>query len=97
MQELGVQKSIICGGGSLAPHLDDFFEALGLPVVNGWGLTETSPVLACRAMETPDEPQRNTRGTVGLPIQGTEIKCDTFCYAFSSFPGCVDICERKST
>ena len=37
--ELGVQKAVICGGGSLAPHLDDFYESLELPVINGWGLT----------------------------------------------------------
>jgi len=47
---LGVRKCVVSGGGSLAPHLDDFFEAVGIPVLNGYGLTETSPVLACRAM-----------------------------------------------
>ena len=45
---LGIMSTVISGGGSLAPHLDDFFEVLALPVLNGWGLTETSPVLACR-------------------------------------------------
>ena len=45
---LGVKQTVISGGGSLASHLDLFFEALGLTVLNGWGLTETSPVLACR-------------------------------------------------
>ena len=37
---LAVIKCMVSGGGSLATHLDDFFEALGLPVVNGWGLSE---------------------------------------------------------
>ena len=37
---LAVIRCIVSGGGSLASHLDDFFEALGLPVVNGWGLSE---------------------------------------------------------
>lgn len=36
-------------------------QAIGLPVVNGWGLTETSPVLACRR----NQPGLNVRGTVG--------------------------------
>jgi acyl-CoA synthetase (AMP-forming)/AMP-acid ligase II len=45
---LGIKQTIISGGGSLAAHLDLFFEALGIPLLNGWGLTETSPVLACR-------------------------------------------------
>lgn len=48
---LGVRETMISGGGSLAAHLDDFFEAIGLTVINGWGLTETSPVLACRRTE----------------------------------------------
>jgi long-chain acyl-CoA synthetase len=65
---LGIRDTIISGGGSLAAHLDDFFEAIGLPVLNGWGLTETSPVLACR------QKQKNVRGTVGLPIPGTQIR-----------------------
>jgi long-subunit acyl-CoA synthetase (AMP-forming) len=45
---LGIRKTVVSGGGSLAAHLDLFYEAVGLPVLNGWGLTETSPVLACR-------------------------------------------------
>lgn len=45
---LGIRKTVVSGGGSLASHLDLFYEAVGLPVLNGWGLTETSPVLACR-------------------------------------------------
>lgn len=45
---LGIRKTVVSGGGSLAGHLDLFFEAVGLTVLNGWGLTETSPVLACR-------------------------------------------------
>lgn len=44
-KEMGVQKAVICGGGSLAPHLDDFYESLDLPVINGWGLTGT--ILPC--------------------------------------------------
>jgi len=67
---LGIERIVISGGGSLVGHLDLFFEAVGLPVLNGWGLTETSPVLCCRL---PSEDQ-NIRGTVGVPVPGTEIK-----------------------
>lgn len=56
---LGVRKFVISGGGSLSPHLDAFFESIGLAVLNGWGLTETSPVLACR------RGVHNVRGSVG--------------------------------
>ena len=45
---LGVKRTVISGGGSLAAHLDMFYEMIGLTVLNGWGLTETSPVLAAR-------------------------------------------------
>ena len=37
---------------------------------NGWGLTETSPVLACRRLRE----RENVRGTVGLPMPGTQVR-----------------------
>eukprot|EP00775_Hariotina_reticulata_P004816 gene4816-5063_t len=64
---LGIRKTVVSGGGSLAAHLDLFYEAVGLPVLNGWGLTETSPVLACRRSSA------NVRGSVGLPVPGTQL------------------------
>ena len=51
-------------------HLDLFFEAIDLTVLNGWGLTETSPVLCCRLSDA----HQNVRGTVGYPIPDTEIR-----------------------
>jgi long-chain acyl-CoA synthetase len=32
---LGIRSCVISGGGSLAAHLDDFYESIGLPVING--------------------------------------------------------------
>lgn len=75
---LGIRKTVISGGGSLSPYLDDFYEAVGLDIINGYGLSETSPVLTCRS-ETRDD--GNIRGTAGRPIRGTEIRIvdsDTF-------------------
>ena len=48
---MGIQDTVISGGGSLAAHLDDFFEVLGLEVLNGWGLSEVRDLAltACRA------------------------------------------------
>ena len=43
-QAIGIKNTVVSGGGSLASHLDDFFELLGLQVVNGWGLSE---VMTC--------------------------------------------------
>lgn len=67
---IGIQRTIISGGGSLASHLDTFYEVIGLPVLNGWGLTETSPVIACRR----DAPLQNVRGSVGTPTPGTQVR-----------------------
>ena len=58
----------ISGGGAIAPHIDSFFEALGVELLVGYGLTETSPVLTCR------RPWRNIRGGSGQPLPETEIK-----------------------
>ena len=61
-------KQVISGGGSLAKHLDNFFEIVGVEILVGYGLTETSPVTNAR------RPWRNLRGSAGQPIPGTEIK-----------------------
>ncbi|DBA75756.1 hypothetical protein WJX77_002081 [Trebouxia sp. C0004] len=68
---LGVSKCVVSGGGSLQPHLDEFYEVLDLTVLNGWGLSETSPVLACRAYT---DGQLAVRGSVGRPIPGTKLR-----------------------
>lgn len=64
----GRVKIAVSGGGSLAMHLEDFFEIIGFPIVVGYGLTETSPVTNVR------RPWHNLRGASGLPLPGTEIK-----------------------
>ncbi|HEY9844788.1 MAG TPA: AMP-binding protein, partial [Candidatus Caenarcaniphilales bacterium] len=64
----GSFKQSISGGGSLAMHLENFFEIVGIQVLVGYGLTETSPVLTAR------RPWRNLRGSAGQPIPETEIR-----------------------
>ena len=58
----------ISGGGAIAPHIDSFFEAVGIELLVGYGLTETSPVVSCR------RPWRNIRGSSGLPMPQTEFR-----------------------
>ena len=58
----------ISGGGAIAPHIDAFFEAVGIELLVGYGLTETSPVVSCR------RPWRNIRGSSGLPMPDTEFR-----------------------
>lgn len=61
------QGIAISGGGTLPDHVDLFFASLGIDLTNGWGLTETSPVLTLRA------PGHNVGGTVGRPLADTEV------------------------
>ncbi|XP_031273254.1 probable acyl-activating enzyme 16, chloroplastic [Pistacia vera] len=65
---IGISKAGISGGGSLPMHIDQFFEAIGVIVQNGYGLTESSPVIAARRVSC------NVLGSVGHPIRDTEFK-----------------------
>jgi long-chain acyl-CoA synthetase len=64
----GELRLAISGGGALAIHVDGFFEAIGIELLVGYGLTETSPVLTCRRRWI------NRRGSAGQPLPGTAIK-----------------------
>ncbi len=61
-------KTLVSGGGSLAEYLDTFYEIVGIPLLVGYGLTETSPVTNARTFS------RNLRGSSGRPIPETEIR-----------------------
>lgn len=64
----GALRTAISGGGALPIHVDGFFEAVGIELLVGYGLTETSPVLTCR------RPWANRRGSAGRPLEGTALK-----------------------
>lgn len=61
-------KQVISGGGALPRHIDNFFEIINVEILQGYGLTETSPVTNAR------RPWHNLRGSSGQPIAGTEVK-----------------------
>ena len=64
----GRLRTAISGGGALAVHVDGFFEAIGIDLLVGYGLTETSPVLTCRRRWS------NRRGSSGQPLPDTAIR-----------------------
>ncbi len=61
----------IVGGAPLGERLAHFYRGIGLPVLEGYGLTETSGAVA---VNTPDE---HRVGTVGKPLRGTEVRVDS--------------------
>jgi len=64
----GRVKFFVCGGAPISPDIVEFFYALGLVILPGYGLTETAPVLSGNTLDD------YRFGTVGKPIPGVEIK-----------------------
>jgi len=71
--ELGVSKLkfFVSGGGPIAKDVIEGMEALGLNCYNGYGLTETSPVVSTTCAV------RNKPGSVGLPLYNVEVRIDS--------------------
>jgi len=59
---------VICGGAALSGELANIFAAAGIRILQGYGLTETSPVIAF------NRPTINRAGTVGVPIPNVEVR-----------------------
>ncbi|MDC0569451.1 long-chain fatty acid--CoA ligase [Candidatus Pelagibacter sp.] len=64
----GNLKAFISGGGALDKEVGIFLNAIGLPTLQGYGLTETSPVVSCNSRENIKVE------TVGTPFKGNEVK-----------------------
>jgi long-chain acyl-CoA synthetase len=69
-RKLAGLQFLVCGGAYLDPAVEAFFRAAGFSVLQGYGLTETSPVIALNGFG-PDG-----LGTVGHPLEGVEVRID---------------------
>jgi len=66
---LGGRMKLCCGGGAALPdHVAEFFNKSGVVLVQGYGLTESSPVISTGTMT------EHRLGTVGKPIAGVEVR-----------------------
>lgn len=64
----GRVRALVSGGAPLARELAEFFWAVNIPIYQGYGLTETSPVVST------NNPEANKVGTVGKPIANVEVR-----------------------
>jgi long-chain acyl-CoA synthetase len=58
----------VAGGGAFPPKIDEFFWAIGVKVVEGYGLTETAPIVSVRPVAAP------VFRTIGSPIRGVKAR-----------------------
>ncbi len=64
----GELEMIICGGAALNQSIIDFFESIGVVILNGYGITECAPLISCNRNEC------RRQGSVGMPIIGGKVK-----------------------
>lgn len=64
----GELELIISGGAALNQDIIDFFDAIGITILNGYGITECSPLISCNRNKL------QYKGSVGLPIIGEQVK-----------------------
>ncbi len=64
----GKLELIICGGANLNQDIIDTFDAIGITILNGYGITECSPLISC------NRNKYQKKGSVGCPIIGESVK-----------------------
>ncbi len=66
----GNLRKIVCGGSPLRPELGEFFDGIGISLINGYGITECSPLVSA------NHDMFNDPTTVGIPLPCCRIKFD---------------------
>jgi long-chain acyl-CoA synthetase len=61
-------KQLTCGGAAIAPDVEAWYESQGMPLLPGYGLTESSPVISVST------PAARKIGTVGRPLAGIDVR-----------------------
>lgn len=64
----GRLRFFISGGAALSRNLGEFFKSVGIQIIEGYGLTESSPVISCNRLDD------YKFGSVGKPFPGVEVK-----------------------
>jgi fatty-acyl-CoA synthase len=79
-RDLSHLSRVVCGGSAVPKALSEAYRAkIGLPITQGWGMTETSPVGAITALlgshaDLSDEEKADIRATQGRPLVGVELR-----------------------
>ena len=60
--------AFVVGAAPLPPDLEEFWRRMGFAVIQGYGLTETAPIV------TLNHPFKTSKGSVGTPIAGVELR-----------------------
>jgi long-chain acyl-CoA synthetase len=66
----GRLKAIICGGAPLKPAMTEFFDSIGITLINGYGITECGPLISI------NRPNYHNYESVGMLMPGMELKID---------------------
>ncbi|MBX9723018.1 MAG: AMP-binding protein [Candidatus Obscuribacterales bacterium] len=64
----GRLRFLVSGAAPLSTEVHQFFGSIGIPILEGYGLTETTAPISC------NKPEDNKRGSVGKPLPGVEVK-----------------------